>query len=545
MKMISKKNKILLVLLFFGVVNCILIFDKSAAATATITSSKTVNVGEPVTVTGTVNAATATFTLTGAGQTENGKIDYKIGGKNYSESVSITFTPSKEGTTTFKLSGKMVDQSSDDGTDSIQINETCVITAKGTSSSSSPSSKDDADDESKITSEGSKSETNKSRNNYLSFLKVSDGTLSPEFNRDITSYTINFDDENTIKNLDKIKITATADDKTAKVTGTGEKALVEGENTFKINVKSESGSTRTYVIKVTKPATIKESDLRLSSLKVQTVDNEGNSADAELDKAFDKETLEYSMNVESNISGLNVTAIPATTDIDVSVSGNENLHDGMNEVVITLTSKEDQTVQTTYKITVNKAQSSLLINESNQGSLENNNSRRNKMIALIICCVIFVVIILLIIWYKKGKHSTISKEKFEKNMNHNFVDDDDVIVDDFDETEESSIDERKHKKNKKGKHEEQESDLESIREESKNNEKEDKNNLNQKLEVQKDKDKEEETEKDNKKNLEDKSEIKKNTKTENKENKKNESKNDLDKKFDVKTKQKKNGGKHF
>lgn len=535
MKMISKKNKILLVLLFFGVVNCLLIFNKSEAATASITSSKTVNVGESVTITGTVNAATATFELTGAGQTKTDIMQFK--GGNYSESVSITFTPSKEGTTTFKLSGKMVDQSSDDGTDSIQINKTCVITAKGTSSSSSPSSKDVADDESKITSEGSKSETNKSRNNYLSSLKVSDGTLSPEFNRDITSYTINFDDENTIKNLDKIKITATADDKTAKVTGTGEKALVEGENTFKINVKSESGSTRTYVIKVTKPATIKESDLRLSSLKVQTVDNEGNSADAELDKAFDKETLEYSMNVESNISGLNVTAIPATTDIDVSISGNENLHDGMNEVVITLTSKEDQTVQTTYKITVNKAQSSLLINESNQGSLENNNSRKNKMIALIICCVIFVVIILLIIWYKKGKHSTISKEKFEKNMNHNFVDDDDVIVDDFDETEESSVDERKHKKNKKGKHEEQESDLESSREESKNNEKEDKNNLNQKLEVQKDKDKEEETEKDNKKDLEDKSE--------NKENKKNESKNDLDKKFDVKTKQKKNGGKHF
>lgn len=426
MKIISKKNKILLVLLFFGVVNCLLIFNKSEAATASITSSKTVNVGESVTVTGTVNAATATFELTGAGQTKTDKMYFKEGG-NYSESVSITFTPSKEGTTTFKLSGTMVDQSSDDGTDSIPINnKTCVITAK---SSSSPSSKDDADDESKITSEGSKSETNKSRNNYLSSLKVSDGTLSPEFNRDITSYTINFDDENTIKNLDKIKITATADDKTAKVTGTGEKALVEGENTFKINVKSESGSTRTYVIKVTKPATIKESDLRLSSLKVQTVDNEGNSADAELDKAFDKETLEYSMNVESNISSLNVTAIPATTDVDVSISGNENLHDGMNEVVITLTSKEDQTVQTTYKITVNKAQSTLLINDSNQESLENNNSRRNKMIALIICCIIFVVIILLIIWYKKGKHSTISKEKFEKNMNHNFVDDDDVIID--------------------------------------------------------------------------------------------------------------------
>lgn len=541
---ISKKNKLLIILLFLTVLNCIIILNKSNAASASISaSSTTVNVNQPVTITGKVTAASWEVTLSGDGNSK--KItDSSEDASNTTKTVSITYTPKTTGSKTFTLTGLIWDESSGTSTkDATTVNKTCTITVTGNNSTTS--TKDDGDDESKITSEGSKSETNKSRNNYLSSLKVSDGTLSPEFNRDITSYTINFDDENTIKNLDKIKITATADDKTAKVTGTGEKALVEGENTFKINVKSESGSTRTYVIKVTKPATIKESDLRLSSLKVQTVDNEGNSADAELDKAFDKETLEYSMNVESNISGLNVTAIPATTDIDVSISGNENLHDGMNEVVITLTSKEDQTVQTTYKITVNKAQSSLLINESNQGSLENNNSRRNKMIALIICCVIFVVIILLIIWYKKGKHSAISKEKFEKNMNHNFVDDDDVIVDDFDETEESSIDERKHKKNKKGKHEEQESDLESNREESKNNEKEDKNNLNQKLEVQKDKDKEEETAKDNKKNLEDKSEIKKNTKTENKENKKTESKNDLDKKFDVKTKQKKNGGKHF
>ena len=541
---ISKKNKLLIILLFLTVLNCIIILNKSNAASASISaSSTTVNVNQPVTITGKVTAASWEVTLSGDGNSK--KItDSSEDASNTTKTVSITYTPKTTGSKTFTLTGLIWDESSGTSTkDATTVNKTCTITVTGNNSTTS--TKDDGDDESKITSEGSKSETNKSRNNYLSSLKVSDGTLSPEFNRDITSYTINFDDENTIKNLDKIKITATADDKTAKVTGTGEKALVEGENTFKINVKSESGSTRTYVIKVTKPATIKESDLRLSSLKVQTVDNEGNSADAELDKAFDKETLEYSMNVESNISGLNVTAIPATTDIDVSVSGNENLHDGMNEVVITLTSKEDQTVQTTYKITVNKAQSSLLINESNQGSLENNNSRRNKMIALIICCVIFVVIILLIIWYKKGKHSTISKEKFEKNMNHNFVDDDDVIVDDFEETEESSIDERKHKKNKKGKHEEQESDLESSIEESKNNEKEDKNNLNQKLEVQKDKDKEEEIAKDNKKNLEDKSEIKKNTKTENKENKKNESKNDLDKKFDVKTKQKKNGGKHF
>ena len=437
MKIISKKNKILLVLLFFGVINCLLIFNKSEAATASITSSKTVNVGEPVTVTGTVNAATATFELTGAGQTKTGTMQFK--GGNYSESVSITFTPSKEGTTTFKLSGKMVDQSSDDGTDSIPINnKTCVITAKGTSSSSSPSSKDDADDESKITSEGSTKKTtddssNKSRNNYLSSLKVSDGTLSPEFNRDITSYTINFDDENTIKNLDKIKITATADDDKAKVTGTGEKELVEGENSFSIKVKSESGSTRTYIIKVTKPTTIKESDLRLSSLKVQTVDTEGNYIDVNLDKEFDANTFVYSLDVENNIQSLNVEASPVSDNIDVAVTGNENLHDGMNEVVITLTSKDDETVQTTYKIIVNKKESVMLTNVEKVENFSGKDYRKESLIITsAICAIILIIIILLIIWYKKTHsdkaESSTNEEKYERNLDNNLIEEDDVIV---------------------------------------------------------------------------------------------------------------------
>ena len=351
-------------------------------------------------------------------------------------SAGFTIKGKSEGTATITATCEEVSDAA--GDNESYDTATMTVTVKGSSSKTTTSTKDDGDDESKITSEGSTKKTtddssNKSRNNYLSSLKVSDGTLSPEFNRDITSYTINFDDENTIKNLDKIKITATADDDKAKVTGTGEKELVEGENSFSIKVKSESGSTRTYIIKVTKPTTIKESDLRLASLKVQNVDTEGNYIDANLDKEFDANTFVYSLDVENNIQSLNVEASPVSDNIDVAVTGNENLHDGMNEVVITLTSKDDETVQTTYKIIVNKKESVMLTNVEKVENFSGKDYRKESLIITsAICAIILIIIILLIIWYKKTHsdkaESSTNEEKYERNLDNNLIEEDDVIV---------------------------------------------------------------------------------------------------------------------
>ena len=344
-------------------------------------------------------------------------------------SSKITISGVSEGTAT--ITAKCVLVSDSVGDNESYDTATINVTVKVASSSSSTS--DSKEIEKNLPTESTKKTTdtsNKSRNNYLSSIKISDGTLSPEFNRETTEYTINFDDENTIKNLDKIKITATAEDKKSKVTGTGEKALTEGDNKFSIKVTSESGDTRTYVINVTKPVALKESDLKLSSLKVQTVDIDGNYSDANLENTFDSNVYEYTLNVESNISSLNIDAVPENENIDVSITGNEALHEGMNEVIITLTSKDDNTIQTTYKIVVNKAQSELLINASDNESLQNDNfARKNRKFIFTIGILTIILIALLIIWYKKSKKRLNNKEKIEKNLNHNLIDDDDIIID--------------------------------------------------------------------------------------------------------------------
>ena len=86
----------------------------------------------------------------------------------------------------------------------------------------------------------------KSNNNNLSSLTIEGYNLDKEFKKDVTEYSVVV--ENDVK---KIKINAQLDDSSAKVEGTGEVEVKEGDNKIEIKVTAEDGSTKTYVINVT------------------------------------------------------------------------------------------------------------------------------------------------------------------------------------------------------------------------------------------------------------------------------------------------------
>ena len=88
-------------------------------------------------------------------------------------------------------------------------------------------------------------EDDRSINNNLASLSVSDGTLSPEFDAGTTSYTVD------VLDIETITIDASVADSKASVSGTGEQILELGGNTFEIVVKAENQSTKTYTIDVT------------------------------------------------------------------------------------------------------------------------------------------------------------------------------------------------------------------------------------------------------------------------------------------------------
>ena len=105
----------------------------------------------------------------------------------------------------------------------------------------------------------------KSSNNLLKSLKVGDYKLSPEFNKDKTSYDITVP-----KETEKIKIEAEKDDSKAKVTGTGEKTVSEGMNKFEVVVTAENGYKKTYTLNVEveeNPITVKVDGSDLNVIK--------------------------------------------------------------------------------------------------------------------------------------------------------------------------------------------------------------------------------------------------------------------------------------
>ena len=113
-----------------------------------------------------------------------------------------------------------------------------------------------------------KFDTLKSNNNYLSSLSVEGYELSPEFDKQTLEYTLN----KKIKESE-INIKAIADDSKATVTGTGNIKINKNQNKFRIDVTAESGTVRTYIIKITQDdnsSTITNEDENITINDMQT-----------------------------------------------------------------------------------------------------------------------------------------------------------------------------------------------------------------------------------------------------------------------------------
>lgn len=105
-------------------------------------------------------------------------------------------------------------------------------------------------DESKIKLSGNKQVTvtvprEKSKNNKLKSLSVEGYEITPSFSADVNEYTVSVP-----STVDKITINASKADGYASLSGTGEKEVEEGVNTFEIVVTSETGVSNTYKLTV-------------------------------------------------------------------------------------------------------------------------------------------------------------------------------------------------------------------------------------------------------------------------------------------------------
>ena len=82
-----------------------------------------------------------------------------------------------------------------------------------------------------------------SKNNYLKSLSIEGYELNPTFDKETLEYTVELE-----PGTEKINVSATVEDKTASVKGTGEVTITEGTNVINIIVTAENGNERTYKI---------------------------------------------------------------------------------------------------------------------------------------------------------------------------------------------------------------------------------------------------------------------------------------------------------
>lgn len=183
--------------------------------------------------------------------------------------------------------------------------------------------------------------------NTLESLSIDGYTISPEFNKNTTSYTLNVEND-----IEKVKINATkTSTKSSFVSGYDprEVNLEYGKNTIYVKVKAENEKINTYTI------TIYREDNR------STVNTLKSLTPSIGQIKFEEDVLEYSIVTDQN--EISITA--ETQDTKATVTGNTTyqLKTGLNELKVVVTA-ENQTTKT-YIIKVIKVDDISSLNISN------------------------------------------------------------------------------------------------------------------------------------------------------------------------------------
>ena len=169
------------------------------------------------------------------------------------------------------------------------------------------------------------------------------------------------------------------------------------------NSTSSNTSTGMNITTTNTTSTVMNNVNKKSSLRIisMSIENE----DIKLEPKFDENIHEYTINYEGDLESIPIKIIPNQQNADEKITGNEDLQDGENEILITVTSK-DKKESIEYKITVKK-------NMKQQEEVENiqdNNKYYSEehvqygwIIVGVILAVLTMILIIMIIIGKRNK----------------------------------------------------------------------------------------------------------------------------------------------
>lgn len=309
--------------------------------------------------------------------------------------VTVPVTVGSSGTTTITaVSGEGTsDANGNDlgvirGSKSIQIVQPTPTPAP-TSTTPSNNTNTNSNSATKTATRSTSSSTTstKSSNAHLSKLQINQEGLTPNFNKNKTSYAVTVGE-----NVNDLKVTAVAEDSKSKVAISGNTGLKNGDNKVYITVTAQDGTKKVYTITVTKTGDANKSNSYLQNLIVEN---------ATLSPEFSKEIFEYDCGtVGKSVETLKILAFGENENVKIDITGNDKLSEGDNKIIVKVTS-EDGTTTKEYVITVKK--DSNIVEENNIEEInalqdtDNDNNFFNKLFKKIknnwLVCLMYIVIL--------------------------------------------------------------------------------------------------------------------------------------------------------
>ena len=181
-----------------------------------------------------------------------------------------------------------------------------------------------------------------STNDDLSFLFVEEGGLSPHFNETTIFYNVKVPN-----NVTEVHIEAIPEDKDATVDIVGDTTNLEVgvPREIQVVVTAPKGNQKTYTLSITRQEATVEN---LALLQLET--NRG-----ELTPVFNPDTLNYTLEVENEITDITVTAETLSDTVQVLGTGTYDLRVGKNGISVFVVGTDE--VQRDYQIVVTRKKS--------------------------------------------------------------------------------------------------------------------------------------------------------------------------------------------
>lgn len=332
--------------------------------------------------------------------------------------ATVTIKAKAKGTATIRVKAEDVADSSAKevtGTKSIKV----TVTDSSSNTSNKPSTTNNSSNNNNNNTNNSSNDNENKKSNVATLKNLG---ITPNDFSGFRKMTLNYSVK-VPNSVSKIKIYADPTDSKATVTGTGNKNLKVGKNTFAIKVTAEDKkTTKTYVLNITREEKKEEKEPEENTVENNDVEeNKIDETPAEtkkeglsnleisgftLNPVFSQDNYEYNVDVPSDKKSLDIKTEKTNDNITVEVVGNENLKLGENVITLLVYNSKKENIAT-YQIFANLKEEKADVAGVNSLYKHEKQKELGKRVIIIVA---IIVIILIIIIFITKKNKMIEKE---------------------------------------------------------------------------------------------------------------------------------------